>query len=105
MREVVERLGLDNVTPLNMRAEQMSGQFDYVVSRAVADVATLVGWTWRSIVREQAGTLPNGLLLLKGGDLSAELAAAGRDYTLYNIGDFFPDEEFFETKKVVFIPK
>ncbi len=104
MRGVAEALGLRNVTPLNTRAEQVPGRFDYIVSRAVTDMSTFTGWVWDKIEPGSRGTLPAGILYLKGGDLSAELAAAARKYTIYDIGDFFA-EEFFETKKVVYIPR
>lgn len=104
IREVAQALGLGNVAALNTRAEQVPGRFDYVVSRAVTDMGTFAGWVWNKIEGGQKGSLPNGILYLKGGDLAAELAAAGKPYTLYDIGGFF-SEEFFETKKVVYIPR
>ncbi len=104
MRGVADALGLDNVTPLNIRAEQAAGRFDYIVSRAVTDMSTFIGWVRDKIEPGRRGTLAAGILYLKGGDLAAELAATGRKYTLYDISSFF-DEEFFETKKVVYIPR
>ena len=59
---------------------------------------------WKLLERGRHGTLPNGILYLKGGDLAEELAATGRRWTLYDIARFF-DEEFFETKKVVYTPR
>ena len=80
-------------------------KFDYVVSRAVTDMATFVGWVWNKIARgEGKGTLPNGILYLKGGDLTEELAATKMQWQQYNISDFF-EEDFFETKKVVYTKK
>lgn len=104
MREVAASLALDNVTPLNIRAEQAKSRFDYVISRAVTDMSTFVGWVWDKIARGQKGSLPNGILYLKGGDLAVELSASGKDYALYNIEEIFV-EDFFQTKKVVFIPR
>ena len=63
-----------------------------------------VGWVWNRIEPGQQGTLPAGILYLKGGDLREELAETGKRYTLYDIPDFF-EEEFFETKKVVYLPR
>ena len=105
VRAVASALGLQNVTTLNTRAENVAGRFDYVVSRAVAPMADLLRWTKGKIDAGQRGSLPNGMLCLKGGDLSAELAAAGigGKFTIYNIADFF-DGEFFATKKVVYTP-
>jgi 16S rRNA (guanine527-N7)-methyltransferase len=91
VRGVSEALGLKNVEAVNGRAESVPGRFDCMVTRAVAPMGTLEGWV---------GGKCNEILALKGGDLTAELAAAGGSYTLYNIADFF-DGEFFETKKVV----
>lgn len=102
IRGVSEALGLENVEAVNARAEQVAGRFDYIVSRAVTDMSTFTGWVRGKVAPGKAGTLPNGILYLKGGDLNAELDAAGRPYTLYDISDFF-DGEFFETKKVVYI--
>ena len=104
LRGVAEALGLKNVTAVNLRAEQVPGRFDYMVSRAVTDMSTFLGWIWNKISPGQKGSLPNGILYLKGGDLTQELAAAGKKYQLYNISDFF-SEEFFDTKKVVYIRK
>ena len=100
VRAVAEAVGLDNLRPLNMRAEQLDERFDYVVSRAVTEMPTFVGWVWNKIERGRKGTLPNGILYLKGGDLTDELARTRLSWSEYPISDFF-DEEFFETKKVV----
>ena len=100
VRAVAEAVGLENLRPLNMRAEQLDERFDYVVSRAVTEMPTFVGWVWNKIERGRKGTLPNGILYLKGGDLTDELARTRLSWSEYPISDFF-DEEFFETKKVV----
>ena len=94
-------LGLDNLTPRCARVETLGERFDYVVSRAVTAMPEFVGWVWNMIEKGQRGTLPNGILYLKGGDLVEELALTRRRWTLYDISRFF-DEEFFETKKVVY---
>jgi 16S rRNA (guanine527-N7)-methyltransferase len=91
VRGVSEALGLTNVEAVNGRAENVPGHFDCMVTRAVAPMSTLRSWV---------GGKCDEIIALKGGDLTAELAAAGGSYTLYNIADFF-DGEFFETKKVV----
>lgn len=103
-KAVAEGLGLQNVTVVNGRAESVPGRFDYVVSRAVAEMNTLMRWSWGKIERSQKGSLPNGILCLKGGDLAEELAATGKRCYIYDIDRFF-EESFFETKKVVYIPK
>ena len=87
------------------RAEAVQGKFDFVVSRAVTEMKPFIGWIWDKIEPgNSAGTLANGILYLKGGDLEAELSATGRPYALYEIGELF-DDRFFETKKVVYIPR
>jgi 16S rRNA (guanine527-N7)-methyltransferase len=84
--------------------EQIPEQFDYIVSRAVTEMPTFVKWIWNKIDKGQRGTLPNGILYLKGGDLSEELAATRMKWTQYDISEFF-EEEFFQTKKVVYTKK
>ena len=101
---VVAGLGLTNITPHCGRVEQIPDHFDYVVSRAVTAMPEFVGWIWNKIRRGQRGTLPNGILYLKGGDLAEELALTGKRWDLYDISTLF-EEEFFETKKVVYTKK
>lgn len=98
---VSRSLGLENLTPRCVRVETLTERFDYVVSRAVTAMPEFVGWVWSKIERGERGTLPNGILYLKGGDLAEELARTGKRWTLYEISDFF-DDPFFETKKVVY---
>lgn len=101
---VAASLGLSNLTPRCMRVETLSERYDYVVSRAVTAMPEFVGWVWNRIERGEKGSLRNGILYLKGGDLAEELALTGKRWTVYDISRFF-DEEFFETKKVVYTPK
>ncbi|MEG0807397.1 MAG: 16S rRNA (guanine(527)-N(7))-methyltransferase RsmG [Alistipes sp.] len=101
---VVAGLGLQNVEARCVRAEALTERFDYVVSRAVTEMAEFVNWIWSRMGRGQRGTLPNGILYLKGGELAEELALTGKRWTIYEISAFF-DEPFFETKKVVYTPK
>jgi 16S rRNA (guanine527-N7)-methyltransferase len=104
VRAVAESLGLDNVTAVNGRAEAIEDRFDYVVSRAVADMSTLMEWVVGKIEQGGAGSLPSGMLCLKGGDLAQELAATGKRFTIYDLSDFF-EEEFFATKKIVYFER
>ncbi len=100
--EVVEGLDLQNVKSTNSRVEEINGEFDFIVSRAVAAMPTFVHWTKGKIAKTSKHELKNGILYLKGGDLSEELA----DYpkaTIYDLQDYF-EEDFFETKKVVHLP-
>ncbi len=104
VRGVAEGLGLTNIEPRNVRVEQIKERFDYVVSRAVTDMSTFVNWIWTKIEKGQKGTLPNGILYLKGGDLAEELALTRKRWDIHEISDLFA-EEFFETKKVVYTRK
>lgn len=104
VKGVSEALELKNVTALNTRAESVRGKFDYVVSRAVTEMAPFVGWVWNKIEKGKKGTLANGIIYLKGGDLAEELAKAGKRCNIYEIGSFF-EEDFFETKRVIHLPK
>lgn len=96
--------GIDNLTAINSRAEQLGEKFDYVVSRAVTEMARFMPWAWPLLRKGQRGTLPNGILYLKGGDLAEELAATRRHWDLYDIRTMF-DDEFFDTKRVVYTKK
>ena len=101
---VTAGLGLRNLEPRCARAETLPERYDYVVSRAVTAMSEFVNWVWNRLERGQHGTLPNGILYLKGGDLAEELALTGKRWDVYDIARFF-EEEFFETKKVVYTPK
>ena len=102
VEEVVAGLGLTNVKTTHSRVEDIDGNYDFIVSRAVAAMPTFVHWVKGKIAKQQNHDLKNGILYLKGGDLSEEL----RDYktaTIYNLSDYF-SEDFYETKKVVHLP-
>ena len=101
---VASSLGLDNIEAVNMRVEQLPGRFDYAVSRAVAETRMLVGWVWNKIERGCRGTLPNGMICLKGGELAEELALTGKRWTIFEISQMF-DEDYFSTKKVIYSKK
>lgn len=104
VKGVCEGAGIKNIDARNVRVEQIDEKFDYIVSRAVTEMPTFVKWIWSKIERGQRGSLPNGILYLKGGDLAEELAATKMQWQQYNISDFF-EEDFFETKKVVYTAK
>ena len=95
---------IKNLQAVNSRAEQLGIKADYVVSRAVTEMARFMPWAWGILRKGQRGTLPNGILYLKGGELAEELAATHRKWDLYDIRTMF-DDEFFETKKVVYTKK
>ncbi len=100
--EVVEGLGLTNVKITHSRVEDIDAQFDFIVSRAVAAMPTFVHWVKGKIAKTQNHDLKNGILYLKGGDLTEELKTY-KTATIYNLKDYFK-EDFFETKKVVHLP-
>ena len=102
VREVVAGCDLQNVKVTHTRVEEIKDNYDFILSRAVAAMPTFVHWVKGRIAKDNKHELRNGILYLKGGDLSEEL----QDYkttTIYDIPDFF-EEEFFETKKVVHLP-
>ena len=101
--DVIDRLGLANTKALQIRAEQLDGEFDFVVSRAVTTLPEFVPWVKGKISKTQYHTLHNGILYLKGGDLDAELAPFRKKVRTWNISDWF-DEEYFATKKVIYLP-
>lgn len=99
---VAEALDLRNVVATHQRAEKVQGSFDFIVTRAVARVKVLNNWTRKKVSPTSRHTLPNGLLCLKGGDLTDELNEAGLPYRLFPLTAYF-DERFFETKQAVFL--
>lgn len=102
VNEVAASLGLKNVKAEQKRAELVKQEFDFIVSRAVTNMPDFVKWVDDKVAKKQNHELANGILYLKGGDLTEEL----KDFpkaTQYNLSDFFSDE-FFETKKVVHLP-
>ena len=102
VKAVAEALELKNVKAEQMRAENVKGDFDFIVSRAVTNMPDFVSWIKDKIKKQQKHELKNGILYLKGGDLTEELATF-TNAKEYNIAEFF-EGEFFETKKVVHLP-
>ena len=102
VNEVALGLGLKNVKAEQKRAELVKQEFDFIVSRAVTNMPDFVNWVDDKVSKKQNHELANGILYLKGGDLTEELKAFPKA-TEYNLSDFFK-EEFFETKKVVHLP-
>lgn len=102
VNEVAAGLGLKNVKAEQKRAELVKQEFDFIVSRAVTNMPDFVSWVDDKVSKKQNHELANGILYLKGGDLTEELKAFPKA-TEYNLSDFFK-EEFFETKKVVHLP-
>lgn len=102
VEEVVAGLGLTNVKVTNARAEAIDAQYDFIVSRAVAQMETFVRWVKHSVKKKSNHPIKNGILYLKGGDLTEELAAFPKA-TIYPLPVYFK-EDFFETKTLVHVP-
>ncbi len=101
--EVAHAIGLKNVSFKHCRAEEEKTKFDFVVSRAVMPLTDLLKIIRKNISDEQKNSLPNGLICLKGGELEKETLPVKNKTILYDLKDEF-SEEFFETKKVVYVP-
>ena len=100
--EVANALGLKNITFRHARGQEEKGKFDFVVSRAVMPLTDLIDIIKKNILKEQHNALPNGLICLKGGELEHETMPVKNKTTLFELKDYF-EEEFFETKKVVYV--
>ncbi len=100
--EVSAGLGLKNVKTTNSRVEEIKGEFDFIVSRAVAVMPSFVSWVKGKTAKNSNHELKNGILYLKGGDLSEELKTY-KTAKIFELTDYF-EEDFFETKKVVHLP-
>ena len=104
VNEVATALGLKNVTASHARAEQITDKFNFVVSRAVTRLADFYPWVKGKFSNENINAIPNGILYLKGGDLAEEIKESKLKAELYPLSEYF-EEEFFETKYVVYIPQ
>lgn len=103
VKNVAEGIGLKNILAEQIRAEQMKGEYDFIVSRAVTRLKEFYGWINGKVKKQSKHSLYNGILYLKGGDLDEELAELKRSHQVITISDYFK-EPYFETKKVVYIP-
>lgn len=103
VNDVVAQLGLTNVRAEQIRAEQVQGEFDFIVSRAVTDLGEFTKWVRGKVSDIHYHKLRNGILYLKGGDLEAELAPFRKKVRTWDISDYF-SEEYFQTKKVIYLP-
>jgi 16S rRNA (guanine527-N7)-methyltransferase len=103
VKNVAEGLGLENVMAQQIRVEQIHKKYDFIISRAVTDLSTFYGWVKHKVKKEYFHKRKNGILYLKGGDLTQELKESKVKHQVFNLQDFFT-EDFFETKKVVFVP-
>ncbi|MFD2573452.1 16S rRNA (guanine(527)-N(7))-methyltransferase RsmG [Spirosoma soli] len=104
VQEVATALGLTNIKAEQIRVEQLKTTYDFVISRAVTRLSPFLGWVRYKIHKNGNNDIRNGVLYLKGGDLTEELAEVPDRYRIYDLSDYF-EEPFFETKKVIYIPK
>ena len=101
---IATELGLTNVQALNKRAKDVEGKFDFVISRAVTRLSLFWPWIADKIKSKSLGTIANGVLYLKGGDVNEEINEFGKKVTIFPISGFFT-EPYFETKLILHIPK
>lgn len=102
VREIASAIGLENVEAYHLRAEQIDEKYDFVVSRAVTRLVEFYPWIRNKFLKQDKNSLPNGLLYLKGGDLAEEIRESKLKAEIYPLTDYF-DEDFFETKSVVYV--
>lgn len=100
--EVSSAIGLKNLRASHSRAEEVKEKFDFVVSRAVTQLKDFYPWVKDKFNKQSKNKLPNGILYLKGGDLTQEIADAGLAVQQFYLKDYF-DEDFFETKQVIYV--
>ena len=103
VKAVIDELDLKNTVPLHIRAEDTDQQFDFALSRATVSAEKLLKWTRGKFLPVDRNPLPNGLICLKGGDLSEQMQTADPEADIFEISSFF-QEDFFRTKKIVYIP-
>lgn len=103
VREVAAAIGLENVEAFHLRAEELEEKYDFVVSRAVTRLIDFMPWVRNKIEKKDKNGLPNGILYLKGGDLKEEIKEARVRAELHSLSTYF-EEDFFETKQLVYIP-
>lgn len=101
--EIAKAIGLENVEAIHQRGEEEKGKFDFIVSRAVMPMSDLVKIVSKNISRKQHNSIANGILALKGGNLSAELKPYHKIVEVTPISQFF-DEEWFREKSVIYLP-
>jgi len=102
VQEITNSLGLKNIEAHHMRAEKVNDSFDFVITRAVAPMIDLVKWTRKKYKKTNKHSIDNGIIALKGGDLSAELASWGNRKKVVDLSTYF-EESFFETKKIIHV--
>lgn len=104
VNEIASAIGLENLEAKHQRAEEVKYDFDFIVSRAVTSLPKFNTWIKGKFANKSRNKIENGLLYLKGGDLTEELKEAGKKHEIFELSAYFKDE-FFETKKVVYIKR
>jgi 16S rRNA (guanine527-N7)-methyltransferase len=102
VQDVAAQLGLSNITAIHGRAEQVKGKFDFVVTRGVAPMVEIKHWVGNKIRKTTNWKSPHGIIFLKGGDLNDEISKTGQSCLEKNVSNWF-EEDYFQTKKVVFL--
>lgn len=103
VNSVIDSLGLQNAKAQQIRVEQLEGEYDFIVSRAVTTLPEFVSWVKKKVSKTQYHKMRNGILYLKGGDLADELFPFRQKVRMWEINSFF-EEEYFQTKKVIYLP-
>lgn len=102
VQEIANKLGLTNVIAQHKRAEEVTEQFDFIVTRAVTRISNFLPWVKGKVSSKNSNALKNGILFLKGGDVAEEIMESNKQAKIYSIANFF-EEKFFETKVVVYM--
>lgn len=102
VENIASELNLNNISPINIRAEKINEKFDFIVSRAVTQFPDFLNLVKNNFSKNNFNTLNNGIFYIKGGDFDKEIKDF-KNITIYNINDFF-NEEFFKTKKIIYLP-
>lgn len=103
VQAVIDELALKNISAQQIRAEQIKDKYDFITARGVSRLKNLVNWTQNKIAKKDKNPIPNGLICLKGGDLTEEIKEIQQEVLLYKISNYF-EEEFFETKCIAYVP-
>lgn len=103
VKDVVKQLNLSNVEGQQARAEELVRKYDFIISRAVTRMANFYPWVKNKIRKEEFNEFQNGILYLKGGDVDEEMEELNKSYVVYHLDDYFL-EDYFETKKVIYLP-
>lgn len=102
--EIANSIGLQNISLFHKNVKEEKQKFDFVVSRAVMEASSLLAYSHKNISQTNCNEINNGIICLKGGDLTTELKDINRQYELINLSEYF-NEDYFETKKILYIPR